>query len=45
MAGLEHRLGLGFLGAMDVNLRFDDRHQAGGQDLRGEIELLIDYFL
>ena len=32
-------------GGVDVDLGFDDRHQAGGQDLLGDLELLIHHRL
>ncbi len=40
--GLELVFGLGLLRAVDVDLGLDDRHQAGGQDLPADVELLVD---
>src|SRR5262249_14312971 len=38
----QQRLGAGFVWTTDVHFRLDDRHQARRENLRGELELLID---
>ena len=42
MRGLQQLLGLGLLGAVDVDLGLDDRHEPGGEDLTADLELLVD---
>ena len=42
MADAEQLLGLGLGRAVDVDLGLDDRHQAGGDDLAADLELLVD---
>ena len=47
MAALSNVFGLGLFRAVNVDLRLDDRHEAGGEDLPGYLELLahdtLDY--
>ena len=38
----EHGLGLGFVRAMNIHFRLDDRHKASRKNLRSHLELLID---
>jgi hypothetical protein len=39
----EHRLGYCLLLGVDVDLWFEDRHQAGVKDLVGQLELLVHH--
>ena len=37
---LQQLLGASLVRAVDVHFRFDDRHEAGGDNLSGDVELL-----
>src|ERR1043166_2558388 len=41
-ARFQQRFGFGFLRAMDIHFRLDNRHETRGKDLRSDLELLID---
>ena len=42
IAAMQQIFGLRLVRAVDVNFRLDNRHQAGGDDLLADLELLVN---